>query len=150
MMKLVNKILFHVKGKPVKVRDVLILLLILLLLLLFTRCGKEKTKQEKIEDAVSDGCKFPKQNIKDLNDLLSSGDLCSERWFEDVDAFIQRLEDQNKALKKTSGEQSKALYEKQKTLIKQLKAFRQEQSEANVNDLERAFKAYQKQAKKGC
>ncbi|MDF9837548.1 hypothetical protein [Breznakia sp. PFB2-8] len=150
MKEFLNKILFYIKKRPVRVKDVLIIILIILLLLALCRCNKEKTKDQKIEDAVSDICKFPKQNAKDLTALLSSGDLCSEAWFEDVDDFIERLEVQNKALKKNHSKQAEALYKKQAELVKCLKAFRKDQSKKTIDALEKAFKAYQKQAKKGC
>lgn len=149
-MKILQKELFSLRQHPIKVKDVLLVFLLLLLLLLLCQCSKGTNKPKSPEEAVEDTCLFPKQTMKALDELLQRADFCSEVWFEDVASFRSELEQQTKALKKKSDSTSKALYQKQEVLLKAFKAFEKKQDEASLNALEKAFKAYQVQSKKGC
>lgn len=89
-----------------------------------------------------------KINVNDLNTLLERSDLCSEAWFKEYDAYINRIREQDELLiKEMTKEDSKSsdtkdVYEAQESLLKVLEAFRKKQAEHEVELLETELKAY--------
>lgn len=150
-MQVLNKVLFRVKGKAVKVRELVILIMILVLLLLLYRCENQKKEEDKKrEDAISDVCGVSKSNINELENLLSRSDLCSDDWYNDLEDYVSRLKDQNKVLKAKKGEKNENLYKLQNNIIEALESFVQQQDVKAVNKLQDKVKEYKKYYDKNC
>lgn len=139
-----NKVLFKCQYFTIRVREVLIVLLVLILLFFCLRSCQNNETEKKKEEKITDVCKFTNENINDLNRLLSRADLCSEGWYKDLDAYITRIEDQNKYLKKRENKESKTVLKYQDKLFKKLKAFKKEQKNKNIDELEKSFKEYKR------
>ena len=118
------------------------MILIVIILLVFQCCSNSKTEQqkrqalEKIEEVIM-------INTSDLNMLLSRADLCSKSWFEDLEVYIARLEEQNQWLQSKQEEKYQVVYQIQMRLLTQLKEFAANQNEETVNQLEEVVMAYQ-------
>jgi len=108
---------------------------------------EEDIKFEKDEDTIREQantlspCVISEINLIRIDELLLSSDLCSEPWFEELDAYITRLEIQNEELKKQEG--TKEMVNVQKKLIARLKAFKKKQNDTTIDKLEEVVNAYQ-------
>lgn len=150
-----NKIIFKCSYFTIRVREVAISAIVILLLFFVLKgCQeqdqeKKKTAQKK-EEALHEVCGYTSRNLKDLNDLLKRGDFCLDNWFEDLDDYIIRLEDQNNLLKKKSNSKDKKVYKLQVTLLNQLKNLKENQDESTIEKLEEIVEAYQVFSKQEC
>lgn len=149
-----GKIIWECGHFKIRVREVIITLVVLILLFFCLRsCQENETKKLedlKKENKISNVCTFEKENINDLNKLLSRSDLCSEEWFHDYGTFIDRMEDQNKLLKKKTGSKFKGTYQAQNKLLEKLKLFDKAQNDKEIDQLEIGIKEYKQYYEKGC
>ncbi|TDW14692.1 hypothetical protein EDD63_1342 [Breznakia blatticola] len=150
MREIWNKVLFTVKTKEVKVKHVVVVLLLLLLLLLLQQCTSVKDDDQKKADTIENVCELASINTDELQILLERSDLCSEKWYEDYEDYEDALVEQHKLLKKHEGKKQKQLYKKQEVLIKAVKEFKEKETEASVNALEKAYEEYRTYAKSVC
>ncbi|MEG0093934.1 MAG: hypothetical protein RR945_09315 [Erysipelotrichaceae bacterium] len=138
-----NKIIFSCKYFKIKVREVLIILLVLILLFFgLNSCQRRSELEKKKEEKIENNCDFTNENINDFNKLMSRVDLCSEGWFKDLNAYITRIEDQNKYLKKKDKKEFQTVLKYQKELLKDLNIFKKDQKDKNIEGLEKSFKEY--------
>lgn len=140
-----NKILFKCQYFTIRVREVLILGVVLVLLFFGLKACQNNEKEKQKEEKIVNICGFTNENINDLNKLLSRADLCSEGWFKDLDAYIERIKDQNTYLsKKKEKTDFKKVLKYQKKLLNDLKNFKAEQKDENIEKLKKTFQAYKK------
>lgn len=138
-----HHILFKCKYFTIRVREVAIIILLLILLFFGLRACQNNENGKKKEDKISNICEFSKENINDFDRLMSRADLCSEGWIKDLGAYIDRLEDQEKYIKKKKDDTSyQKLLTYQKALVKDLKALEKNQDDKTIKDLEKSFKKY--------
>lgn len=130
-----NKIKRVIKSKKFKV---VLIIVLLLLLLLFLLKGCQREIEVKKEQAINDNCVIKKNNLEVINELLNRTDLCSIKWFHDLDDFIIRLKDQNTYLES----KDKDLYLKQEDIIEQLELFKKDQSSEKVTELKKSVEDY--------
>ncbi len=142
-----NKIIFRCAYFTVKLRDVAIIMGIVLLCFIGLKsCDSNTEKEEKIDNI----CVFTKENMNEFNTLISRADICSTLWFEDLDSYISRIEDQNKYIEKKQGSSYETLLEKQIQLLESIKLFEQEQSETSIVKLEKVFDKYMQYYNDSC
>lgn len=122
----------------------IIILIIILLLLLLRSC--QNNEEISKENAINDNCMIQKDNLSVINELLSRSDLCSVKWYQDLDDVIKRLTDQNTYLENTN----KELYLRQLDLIKQLELFKKDQSSEVVEKLKESVNDYFNKYKTTC
>lgn len=150
-----NKVLYTCKYFKIRVRDIVILLMLLFLLFFVLKSCQQDEVEKKKEEKIENICVFSGENVNDLYKLLSRADLCSDDWFQDLDAYVIRLDDQNLLLKKKEDKQSKKVYKLQIELLETLNEFKKNQDENTVNNLETSMKTYKsfyencKKGKKG-
>ena len=139
-----NKILYQGKHVTVKIREVIIaIIIIIILLLVLCKCSAKKADELNLKlSAIERIEEFPKRNVNDIIELLNSADLCSERWYKDVDDYISRLEEQNELLKDKSSSEYKEVYEVQVKLLEKVKSFREKQDEKTIKELEEVVNEY--------
>lgn len=148
-------ILYKGKHITIRIRDVGILIILLLLFFFCLRSCTDHALDAKKEDKIKDHCTIMKINVNDLNKLLERSDLCSEAWFKEYDAYINRIKEQDDLLIKEMSEESKVsdtkgVYEAQESLLKALKAFRKKQTEAEVELLKAELKVYVRYYHENC
>lgn len=99
--------------------------------------------EDKIREQVKEltPCELSEINLINVDELLASGDLCSEPWFEELNNYITRLEIQNDELEKQEGTQE--IVKVQKKLIARLKAFKKKQNDTTIDKLEEVVTEYQ-------
>lgn len=139
-----NKVLFRIKGKEIRVAHVLAILIILILLFFVLKsCSKKNEDEQLKEDKLNQVCTLEKDNLGKLRELLERADLCSEQWFKDYRALISGLEEQSTLQDKGANKDASVkLGETHKQLIESLKDFDEEQSVDNLDKIDVAIKEY--------
>ena len=165
-----KKILFQCQYFKVRVRDILIIMAVLVLLFFGLRgCQNvddtlitqnpeipdipeitEEEKEKLIEEKLVNVCDFTKSNINDFYYLLERTDLCSEKWFKDLNLFIERIDEQNQWLQKKTDKNSKSVYKQQESWLREIRKFQEKQNSQNIESLEKNFQEYKKYYERTC
>lgn len=167
-----KKVIFKCQYFKLRVKDILIIIGILFLLVFgFVACQKqeegkgadnpqikeiedeelsEEEKEELIQEKLNDTCEFTKSNINDFHDLLNRVNLCDDEWFKDLEHFIKRIDEQNKRLKEKTDKYSKDIFIRQQVWGEEIIKLKNEQSDKNIQAVEKVFKEYKKHYEKTC
>ena len=149
-----KKVLFKCRFFEIRVREVLLILLVLILLFFwFKSCSiseYEKQKQLKKEEKIENICPLTNNNIRDFEQLLSRADLCSEGWYQDLENYIEGLQDQNKYLEKRKKSNGKKILKAQTTFLKELNKFYDVKNIASIEKLQNAYDSYAETYEKNC
>ena len=145
-----GKIIFQCKYFKIRVRDLAIALVLLLLLFFGLKSCQHENTEKKKEEKIEDLCTMMNENLNDLDRLLSRADICSSKWFDDVEDYIMRLQDQNRILKEKKNKDAQEVLKLQTDIEKQLQKFKKDQKTKDVDDLQKTVKQYKKQYDNSC
>ena len=148
-------IIYEGKQITIRIRDVVIGIILLLLFFFCVRSCVQTSIQATKEDKIQDHCLIMKTNVNDLNALFKRSDLCSEAWFREYDAFIERLKEQEVLLDQEAQSTqihttAKEIRELQAEIEKEMQSFRKEPSIPKVEQLEQKVKAYSRYYHETC
>ncbi|MDH6368149.1 MULTISPECIES: hypothetical protein [unclassified Breznakia] len=150
-MDILNKVIFKVKNKKVRVKHIIFILLVIILLLMLCKCEKDATdKKKKKEEAIKDVCTVTNGNLNTLDVLLARTDLCSDKWFQDLSDYVDRLRDQNSILKDKESSKDKKIYALQQDIISVLEELENKQDIQTVDKLEKKVNEYKKYYDDNC
>lgn len=136
-----STVIMQTQYFKITVREVIVAL-VMILVLSFTLVRCEDNGYLQRVEALEDTCTFSNRNISALHDLLERSDLCSERWFEDYQDYMDRLIEQNEILETMDTKRAKEIYPIQVKLVNVLKNFYDNQSEGTLKDLQKQVEKY--------
>lgn len=119
--------------------------------------GDDSTNQS--EDGVSSESRTtPTEDICTINDvtiiklekLIIRSDLCSETWFQDLDAYITELQTEIQTLASKSGLKDKQLKAMEENIYEAVLDFKDKQGEKEINQLQQAIQDYNGYYRKNC
>lgn len=148
--KNMGKIIYQCKYFKIRVRDLAIALVLLLLLFFGLKCCQHEKIEKKKVEKTEDLCTLMNENLNDLDRLLSRADICSSQWFDDVEDYITRLQDQNRILKEKDKQDAQEVLNLQTDIEKQLLKFKKYQKTKDVEDLQKAVRQYKRHYDNKC
>lgn len=101
-----DRIIFSVYSKHVRVKHVLIIAVCILLLFLLTFCRDTQDQKKKTPIGTTlSTCEKSSRELIQLELLITRGDLCSDAWFKEIHAYQEELQlaikqEKNKTFKK--------------------------------------------------
>lgn len=145
-----GRIIFQYHRLKIRVRDI-VLIMVLILLLFFCMKGCQKAEiANKKEDKVNQHCVLMQENVHELNELLKRIDICSEDWYRDLDDYCERLNEQNRLLRKQMKKEDQTLLQLQENMVTALKALREAPQGETIDELEKAVQEYQSSYRQRC
>lgn len=115
-----------------------------------TNPSEDGVSSESQTTPTEDICTINDVTIIKLEKLIIRSDLCSETWFQDLDAYITELQTEIQTLESKSGIKDKQLKAMEENIYEAVLDFKDKQGEKEINQLEQVIQDYNGYYRKNC